>query len=581
MSQDFQGRLDIGSPVAERYLAGNVLVCADNLGVLKALPDECIDLVYLDPPFKSDQNYAAIFGDKGRVDEQLRDVWRWTVESEMHYQGLPEGPLLNAINAIRLVSGETSKMAAYALFMGRRLVELWRVLKTTGSLYLHCDDTASHYLRVLLDAIFGEAYFRNVMIWRRAIAHNDANRYGRIADHILFYGKTNKMYWNARAASTPKSAGQLANAYATKDEKGPVRFSDLTGPGASDGESGKPWKGYDVASRGRHWAAPKTSSYAEYIEMNFIPGYRDIKGVHARLDALDEAGLIHHPEKGFWPGLKRYAAAEYGNRPQCLIWEPTGFTNYNKKAGEYIGYPTQKPLGLIEPMILASSPPGGLVLDPFCGCGTAVDAAAKLGRRYLGIDVSAIAVRVMEQRLKSRGGSATPMVYRMNWEDYEWDDFERRALMPESDAEDGTPGWAWAEDKVAGLINAVPNQKKIGDGGVDARYFTAADEVIPIQVKMHKGSIGRPDLDKLLGVQTSWNNRRMAAPMSLMITLYPSTEALRVYASQQGKVTLRGEEYPKMQVFSVQEMLTKQVRPKLPPVDPRYFVGNTQTRLAV
>ena len=221
------------------------------------------------------------------------------------------------------------------------------------------------------------------------------------------------------------------------------------------------------------------------------------------------------------------------------------------------------------------------MLDPFCGCGTAADAAAQLGRKYLGIDVSAIAVRVMEQRLTSRGGAAIPVVHKMGWEDYEWADFEQRALKHESDAEDGQPGWAWAEDKVAGLLNAVPNGKKIGDGGVDARYFTERGEVIPIQVKMHQGQIGRPDMQKLLGVQTEWQNRKVKAPMSLMVTLYPPNESLRVYARQQGDVTLRGERYPRMQVLSVQEMLTKRARPKLPPVDPRYFVGNTQTRMTI
>ena len=243
---------------------------------------------------------------------------------------------------------------------------------------------------------------------------------------------------------------------------------------------------------------------------------------------------------------------------------------------ERIGYPTQKPLALLERVLELSSNEGGLVLDPFCGCGTAADAAAKLGRKYLGIDVSAIAVRVMEQRLASRGGDAMPVVYRMGWEDYEWADFERRALMPAADAEDGLPGWAWAEDKVAGLLNAVPNSKKVSDGGVDARYYTEAGEILPIQVKMYQNQIRRDQLQNLFGVQ---NEQKQ--PMSLMITLYPPTEGLRVYAAQRGKVTLRGEEYPRMQVLSVQEMLTKQERPKLPPVDPRYFVGDTQTRFAV
>ena len=229
----------------------------------------------------------------------------------------------------------------------------------------------------------------------------------------------------------------------------------------------------------------------------------------------------------------------------------------------------------------ASASEGELVLDPFCGCGTAADAAAKLGRGYLGIDVSAIAVRVMEQRLASRGGAATPVVYKMSWDEYDWEDFKRRALTHEADAEDGLPGWAWAKDKVAGLLNAVPNGKKVGDGGCDARYFTGAGEVIPIQVKMHQGQVGRPDMQKLLGVQHEWQNRNVKAPMSLMVTLYPPSEPLRVYAAQQGLVTLRGNDYPKVQVLSVQEMLVKHVRPKLPPVDPRYFVGDTQTRLAI
>ena len=554
------------------------------MDVLKELPDCCIDLIYLDPPFNSNHNYVAALGDRGSVDAQLRDIWRWTEESEMQYQRLPEGPLRNAINAVRLVSGEKSPMAAYALFMGRRLAELRRVLKKTGSIYLHCDDAASHYLRILMDCVFGTANMLNFLVWRRATSHNDAGRYGRIADHILFYSKTEAVYWDPAAAANAKTTEQLVAAYPSKDERGLYRSDNLTGP-RHDARRGSPstlpWRGYDVYAMNRVWSAPKTGRYADYIERHFIPGYTDIAGVHDRLDALDKAGLIHHPQKGKWPGLKRYAAADQGNPPQCLIWEPTGFTNYNKGAGEYIGYPTQKPLALLEQFIHASCPPDGLVLDPFCGCGTAADAAAKLGRGYLGIDVSAIAVRVMEQRLASRGGKATPVIYKMGWDDYEWEAFKERALKKAADVEDGLPGWAWAEDKVAGLLNAVPNSKKVGDGGVDARYYTERGEIIPIQVKMYQGQIGRPQLQNLLGVQTEWQNRKLKAPMSLMVTLYPPSENLRVYAAQQGQVTLRGERYPKMQVLSVQEMLTKETRPKLPPVDPRYFVGDTQTRFAV
>ena len=169
----------------------------------------------------------------------------------------------------------------------------------------------------------------------------------------------------------------------------------------------------------------------------------------------------------------------------------------------------------------------------------------------------------------------------MDWSEYDWEVFEKRALQSRDDAEDGTPGWAWAEDKVAGLLNAVPNSKKTGDGGVDARYYGAAEEVIPIQVKMHQKPIGRPDLDKLLGAQTAMKNRGVNAPMSIMVSLYPPPYNLRTFAAEQGRVELHGVDYPVMQTLSVEDMLTKGDRPKLPPVDPRSLVGNTQTRMVM
>ena len=486
------------------YLSGNALVCGDNLAILQELPSECVDLIYLDPPFNSNHNYVAAFGDKGSVDAQLRDIWRWTVETENAYQRLPEGRLRNAINAFRLVSGESSPMAAYALFMGRRLVELHRVLKPTGSIYLHCDPTANWLLRVLLDAVFGETNFRNEILWYYYNKMHDRRKrmFPSATDTIFFY---------------------------VKDMERDFFYSQLT---------------------------EKRDKPVTQLKRRKVDG----KMVNAR----DDDGKLMYQVKE--------------DRTMDNVWRIPCLQPASK---ERIGYPTQKPVALLERVINASSDKGGLILDPFCGCGTAADAAAKLGRKYLGIDVSAIAVRVMEQRLASRGGAATPVVYKMGWEDYEWEEFERRALMKEADAEDGLPGWAWAEDKVAGLLNAVPNSKKIGDGGVDARYFTEKGATIPIQVKMYKGQIGRPELQKLLGVQTEWQNQRVNAPMALMVTLYPPREALRVYAAQQGRVKVQGVEYPRMQVLSVQEMLTKEVRPKLPPVDPRYFVGDTQTRLAL
>ena len=521
-----KGRATSTEP-AHRYLSGNALVCGDNMDILRELPDECVDLIYLDPPFNSNHNYVAAFGDKGSVDAQLRDIWRWTVETENAYQRLPHGNLLNAINAVRLVSGDTSPMAAYAVFMGRRLAELRRVLRSTGSIYLHCDPNANWLLRVVMDAVFGDSRFLNEVVWHYKSFHGQVRRYyPKKHDCLLVYTKSGKWTFNREYEESNEDTidftrwrDYLVDGYKILGKNMPMQDTRFT-------RYYRRW----VRENGRE---PKANDVVYEVKGQSFDTVWDIKPV----DPKDKT--------------------------------------------ERIGYPTQKPLALLERIIKVSSDPGDLVFDPFCGCGTAVDAAAKLGRGYLGIDVSAIAVRVMQQRLASRGGAATPVVYRMGWEDYEWEQFERRALMHEADAEDGLPGWAWAEDKVAGLLNAVPNSKKIGDGGVDARYFTEQGGVIPVQVKMYKGQIGRPELQKLLGVQAEWQNRKMDAPMSVMVTLYPPREALRVYARQQGNVRVRGEEYPVMQVLSVQEMLTKEVRPKLPPVDPRYFVGDTNTRLAL
>ncbi len=369
----------------------------DNLDILRGINSECIDLIYLDPPFKSDQSYAAPLDSEAKGAE-FDDVWtlddmkeEWIDEIEYRRPAL-----FHLINGAKLSHSES--MAGYLTFMAIRLLEMHRVLKTTGSIYLHCDDTASHYLKGVMDALFGSGNYINNIVWKRATSHNDPNRYGRILDHLFLYSKGPNPCWNL--VTTPKSDDELLTAYPSKDERGRYRSADLTGAGTSNGESGHPWKKYNVTARGRHWSAPKTGQYAEYIEQNFIPGYREIKGIHQRLDALDQAGLIHHPTKGVWPGLKRYADADAGNPPQNLFVEPLGFTNYSTKGGEYTGWRTQKPLALLERIIKASSNPGDLILDPFCGCATACIAAEKLARQWIGIDIAPQAAEVLKDRAK-------------------------------------------------------------------------------------------------------------------------------------------------------------------------------------
>ena len=326
--------------------ADKTIWTGDNLDILRGMNSECVDLIYLDPPFNSNQDYSAPVG-SAAAGAAFKDTWTLS-DLDVAWMGLiaDEQPAVYRVLQAAL-EAHGKGMQSYLCMMAVRLLEMRQVLKDTGSVYLHCDDTASHYLKLLMDAVFGVSCYRNSLVWKRATAHNDNANFGRILDHILFYGKTTKVYWDGKAAATPKTAEELKAAYAMNDTHGPVRFSDLTGPAPRFGESGEPWRRYDVTARSRHWAPPRDSYYAEYIEKHFIPGYRGIQGVHARLDALDGAGLISHPTNGIWPGLKRYAASDQGTLPQNLILEPIGFTNYNK-GKEYVGYPTQKPLALLE-----------------------------------------------------------------------------------------------------------------------------------------------------------------------------------------------------------------------------------------
>lgn len=490
--------------MAHPYLSGNALVCGDCLDVMRELPDACVDLVYLDPPFNSNAFYVAAFGDKGLVNQQLRDVWRWTEGTQRAFDRLRPGQLRDCVEGVRLQRGKRSGMAAYILYMGVRLEEIHRVLKPTGSVYLHCDPHANAYLRIVLDAVFGTAQFQNEVIWYYKNASRGKARFAKSHDVIFWYTKAPKGYtFNRDAILAPFESGMTKWRY------------------TRGGQAGQPM--------------PKGKTPDDVIDL-------------PSLNAMDR---------------------------------------------ERTGYPTQKPLALLERIVSASSNPDDLVLDPFCGCGTAADAAASMGRGYLGIDISGIAVRVMEQRLTSRGHAAAPEVYGLRWDDVTWAEFERRAFRGREESEDGTPGWAWAEDRVAALLNAVPNQRKTGDEGVDARYYGAQDLeaggaaiVVPIQVKAWRSerTVGRPQGDSLLGVQTAMQREGVHAPMSMLVSLYPPAGSLRTFAAAQGEVAVRTREdglraYPRMQAVSVQEMLQRDERPALPPVDPRSLVGNTQTRM--
>ena len=522
------------------------LYFGDCLDWMREWPDESADLIYLDPPFNSNANYNILYGRSNGAPAQVRaftDTWRWDEAAAGRLERIQSAvshPAHRAVTGFGMMLGP-SGMLAYLTYMAERLPEMRRLLKPAGSIYYHCDDTAGHYLKVLLDDIFGTTRYRGNIIWRRATAHNDARRFGRIVDHILFYAKDDRPYWDGYATAAPKSPEELKEQYPSQDDRGRYRTSDLTGATVSGGPSGQPWRDYNVTARNRHWAPPLTGRYAEYIEDNFIPGYRDIANIHQRLDALDAAGLIHHPgEGGVWPGLKRYAAADLGRRPQNLILAPTGFTNFSARRGEYLGYQTQKPVGLLEQLIPPACPEGGLVLDPFCGCGTTVIAAHNLNRRWAGIDIATTALDIIqEQRL-------APMGIQANMLGIPADLASARRLA----ADRPFSFEIWAVTRIPGL---VPNERQRRDGGIDGRgMMLSRPRAMRSRLTLAQAKGGAFVLSQFRDFLHVVNSNNAA--LGIYITLEPVTSrAARAEAAALGSVSVGAAEYPRVQFWSIRD----------------------------
>ncbi len=337
----------------------NTLYYGDNLQILRDyIPDESVDLVYLDPPFNSNRSYNVLFKETGAKDspkqiEAFEDTWHWGKVAQDTFEQIA---LHGSDDTARLLKAMVDALGhndvtAYLAMMSVRLIELRRVLKPTGSIYLHCDPTASHYLKVLMDSIFDPTNFRNEITWQRTNVHNDAKRWGTVADTLLYYGKTQDVVWNP--PRVPHSEGYLASKYTHDDGdgRGPYRLDNMTSPNPRPNMM-YGWKGH---------ASPPY-------------GWRYSKETMARLDA--ERRISYPSSTARRPQLKRYLAEMSGSAMNS-IW--TDIAPINSQAKERLGYATQKPLALLERIISASSKEGGLVLDPFCGCGTAVHAAHKLG----------------------------------------------------------------------------------------------------------------------------------------------------------------------------------------------------------
>jgi adenine specific DNA methylase Mod len=500
----------------------NQLFFGDNLDVLRQhIKDESVDLVYLDPPFKSNQDYNVLFREQDgtRSASQLRafeDTWRWDQAAAHAYEDVVErgGKVSLAMQAFHRLLGETD-MLAYLSMMAPRLVELRRVLKSTGSIYLHCDPTASHYLKLLVDAVFGPVNFRNEIIWKRTSAHSSAKRYGPVHDVILFYSKSTVFTWNPQYE--PYEESYLASHYRSKDEQDRAfTLSDLTAAGIRHGSSGESWRGFDPASKGNHW-----------------------KFTRENLERLDTEGRIHWPSKGGWPRYRRYLDEVKGT-PMQDVW--TDIDPLNSQAAERLGYPTQKPEALLERIIKSSSNEGETVLDPFCGCGTAVAAAQHLKRQWRGIDITYLATTLVKHRLQDIFGQEVS--FQIIGEPTSLSDAGALA------DEDPYQFQIWA----LGLVGARPVELKKGaDRGIDGRLFfhdegkSGRTKQIILSVK--SGGISVKDVRDLRGVI-----EREHAQMGVLISLREPTRPMRTEAASAGFYTSPWGRHARLQLLTIEEL---------------------------
>ena len=376
--------LDLGQGAE---VPGNTLYYGDNLDVLRRhVADETVDLVYLDPPFKSDQDYNVLFAeqDGSRSHAQIKafqDTWRWDQAASAAYEEMVEkGPekVSRTMQAFRMLLSE-SDMLAYLSMMAPRLVELCRILKTSGSIYLHCDSAASHYLKTLMDSIFRPGNFQNEIIWKRTTAHSDvtqgATHTGRIHDILLYYTKSDTPTFNPQWV--PYDQGYIETHYRHVEESTGRRYrKDNLTANKPGGDTSYEWKGVRPY-KGRYWAYSKE-----------------------KMEEFESQGRLVYTKSGM-PEYKRYLDEMPGRSLQD-VWDD--IPPINSQAAERLGYPTQKPEALLERVIKLSSNEGDMVLDPFCGCGTAIAVAQKLKRNWIGIDITHLAITLIKHRLKDAFG---------------------------------------------------------------------------------------------------------------------------------------------------------------------------------
>ena len=512
----------------------NQLFFGDNLEVLReSVKDESIDLIYLDPPFNSNATYNVLFktpkGHKSDAQiEAFDDTWHWGEHAEAAFADVMQGPntdVAEVLRALRAILGENDVMA-YLAMMAIRLLELHRALNPTGSLYLHCDPTASHYLKIMLDGVFGLENFRNEIVWKRTSGRKAMTQLGRVHDTILFYSKTRDSVWHAPQLEQTEET--VRGHDILREEERIFRISDLSGAGSGPARS--------FGSRGsieppahRHWM----------FDQNGI-------------DSLLAEGRIYFARTGA-PRLKTpledLPGIDVGD-----VW--TDIEPINSAAQERLGYPTQKPIVLLERIIQASSNEGDVVLDPFCGCGTAVHAAEKLKRRWIGIDVTHLAVSLIEKRLRD----AFPGIeFEVHGTPKDYEGARDLALRDKYQFQ-----W-WA----CSLVNAQPFQgkKKGADTGIDGVIYFQDDDKLPKKIVVSVK--GGENVSVAMVRDFAHVIDREKAAMGFFVTLVDPTKNMVSEGVGTGYYTspLTGAKFPRLQVLTIEGLLSGKEQPRYPRMD--------------
>jgi DNA modification methylase len=533
----------------------NHLYYGDNLTIMERMPKHCVDLIYLDPPFNSKKNYNLIYSKMTGLPvpdqaDAFCDTWEMDAQKEEIAKSMPmlmrEHGVQDYyvefwrlwINALRHTQPH---LLAYLIYMVQRMLHMKSILRPTGSIYLHCDPTASHYIKVMMDGIFGHKNFQNEIIWKRTSAHSSAKRYGPIHDVILFYSASENYTWNRTLQAYDADYLQQRFKKSAEEERR-WKAENITGSGVRHGETGEVWRGFDVTAKGRHWAYPPSE-----------------------LDRMDRDGLIYWPKKvGGWPRQRVFLDESDGVTLQD-IW--TDISPINSQAHERLGYPTQKPIALLDRIIQASSKKGDIVFDPFCGCGTTIYAAEKNERKWIGCDVAILSIRLVRDTL-------TGDRYRLV-EDEHFDVTgipvsveQARELFKR----DPFQFEHWIVERVGGFPT-----KKTGDKGIDGRmYFDTKAGLISMVMSVKGGKLRPTDVRDLLGVLAHETDTAMAG----FLSLEEPTRAMREAAAKAGQFHYGGTAYDRVQFLTAKDILEED-REFRTPTKVRRKITSAQQSLAL